>query len=345
MRRFAPCDNPLYRPQDNREQNCRIMKIQRRFILVAPLALACSARAQSYPDKPIRLVVPFAPGGNADITGRLFAEALAKRLGQSVIVENRGGAGGAIGSEQVASSPADGYSLVLGSTGTFLVSPRMTGGKPPYTLASFAPVAMLATSSMVLEVNASNQIKDWPGMLAYLKANPDRLTVGHPGNGSTNHLALLQLQKAAGVRFNIVPYKSNGLALNDLLAGQIDSVIDQIPASIGHIRSGRLRPIAVTSSRRAAQLPDVPTLAEAGVSGFDAQTPLVLMAPAGTPEPIVRKLNDAVNDVLADAAVKTRLAELGNETAAMSPSELAAFLGKEDQTVAELAKTGLLKPE
>lgn len=321
------------------------MTIHRRALLVAPALLACPARAQSYPDKPIRLVVPFAPGGNADITGRLFSEALAKRLGQSVVVENRGGAGGAIGSEQVANSPADGYSVVLGSTGTFLVSPRMTGGKPPYTLSSFAPVAMLATSAMVIEVNAANAIRDWPGMLAYLRADPGTLTVGHPGNGSTNHLALLQLQKAAGVRFNIIPYKSNGLALNDLLAGQIDSVIDQIPASIGHIRSGKLRPIAVTSRRRAAQLPDVPTLDEAGVSGFDAQTPIVLMAPAGTPEPVVRKLNDAVNGVLADPAVKTRLAELGNEIQAMTPGELAAFLGKEDQAVAELAKTGLLKPE
>ena len=321
------------------------MKIHRRTLFVAPALLAGATRAQSYPDKPIRLVVPFAPGGNADITGRLFSEALAKRLGQSVVVENRGGAGGAIGSEQVANSPADGYSLVLGSTGTFLVSPRMTGGKPPYTLSSFAPVAMLATSAMVIEVNAANAIKDWQGMLAYLQANPDRLTVGHPGNGSTNHLALLQLQKAAGVRFNIVPYKSNGLALNDLLASQIDSVIDQIPASIGHIRSGKLRPIAVTSRRRASQLPDVPTLDEAGVSGFDAQTPIMLMAPASTPEPIVRKLNDAVNDVLADAAAKKRLAELGNEIETMTPSALAAFLQKEDETVAELAKTGLLKPE
>ncbi len=345
MRRFAPCDNPLYRAADDYGVNLPPMKTHRRLLLAAPAFLAFPARAQGYPEKPIRLVVPFAPGGNADMTGRLFAEALAKRLGQSVVVENRGGAGGAIGSEQVANAPADGYSVGLGSTGTFLVSPRMTGGKPPYTLASFAPVAMLATSAMVLEVNAANPIKDWPGMLAYLRANPGKLTVGHPGNGSTNHLALLQLQKAAGVQFNVIPYKSNGLALNDLLAGQIDSVIDQVPASIGHIRAGKLRPIAVTSRRRAAQLPDVPTLDEAGISGFDAQTPLVMMAPAGTPDPVVRKLNAAVNDVLADPAIRTRLAELGNEIQAMTPGELSAFLAKEDQTVAELAKTGLLKPE
>jgi tripartite-type tricarboxylate transporter receptor subunit TctC len=337
MRRFALCDNRHYRAA---------MSLHRRTLLLAPALLAAPARAQAYPEKPIRLVVPFAPGGNADITGRLFSEALAKRLGQSVIVENRGGAGGAIGSEQVANSAPDGYSIVLGSTGTFLVSPRMTGGKPPYTLASFAPVAMLATSSMVLEVNASNAIKDWPAMLAYLKANPGKLTVGHPGNGSTNHLALLQIQKAADVRFNIVPYKSMGLALNDLLAGQIDAAIDQIPASIGHIRGGKLCPIVVTSRKRAGQLPDVATLAELGITDFDAQTPLVLMAPAATPEPVVRKLNEAVKDVLADPAVKKRLAELGNEELqAMTPPELSAFLQKEDQAVADLAKTGLLKPE
>jgi len=326
------------------------MPLSRRTVFAAASlflsALAHPAAAQkAYPDKPIRLVVPFAPGGNADITGRLFSEILAKRLGQSVVVENRGGAGGAIGSEAVANSSPDGYSIVLGSTGTFLVSPRMTGGKPPYTLASFAPVAMLATSSMVLEVNAANPIKDWPAMLAYLRANPGKLSVGHPGNGSTNHLALLKLQKAVDVHFNIIPYKSNGLALNDLLAGQLDSVIDQIPASLAHIRSGKLRALAVTSHARAAQLPDTPTLDQLGVTGFDAETPLLLMAPAGTPASVIAVLNDAVNASLNDPAVQQRLAELGNSTRAMSAAELTSFLQKEDQSVAEMATTGLLKPE
>ena len=172
------------------------MLIHRRTVLASALALlpACrTASAQaSYPDKPIRLIVPFAPGGNADLTGRLFAEALAKRLGQPVVVENRGGAGGAIGSEQLAKAAPDGYTLGLGSTGTYLVSPRMTGGTPPYTLASFAPVALLNTSSMVIEVNAQNPIKDWAGFLGYVRANPGKLTIGPPGNGSTNHLALLR---------------------------------------------------------------------------------------------------------------------------------------------------------
>lgn len=338
---FALSDNRI-----NHLSMKQLTTLRRRTFLLAPALLASPAFGQGYPDKPIRLVVPFAPGGNADITGRLFSEALAKRLGQSVVVENRGGAGGAIGSEQVANSPPDGYSVVLGSTGTFLVSPRMTGGKPPYALASFAPVAMLATSSMVLEVDAKNALKDWPAMLAYLKANPGKLTVGHPGNGSTNHLALLRLQKAADVRFNMIPYKSNGLALNDLLAGQIDAVMDQIPASLAHIRAGKLHPIAVTSRKRAAQLPNVSSLAEVGVTDFDAQTPLVLLAPARTPDAVIAKLNGAVNDALADPPVKKRLAELGNEELqAMTPAELTAFLQKEDQIVAELAKTGLLKPE
>ena len=241
------------------------MLLRRRAALVSGLiaaAVAPTASAQaSWPDRPIRLIVPFAPGGNADLTGRLFAEVLAKRLGQPVVVENRGGAGGAIGSEQLAKAAPDGYTIGLGSTGTYLVSPRMTGGTPPYTLASFAPVALLNTSSMVIAVNAQNPIRDWAEFLAWVRTNPGKLTIGHPGNGSTNHLALLRLQKALGITFNIVPYKSMGPALADLLAGQIDAVIDQIPASIGHIRSGKLRPIVVTSARRAAQLlhhrPDV----------------------------------------------------------------------------------------
>jgi tripartite-type tricarboxylate transporter receptor subunit TctC len=262
-----------------------------------------------------------------------------------VIVENRGGAGGAIGAEAVAKLPPDGYSLVLGSTGTFLVSPRMTGGKPPYTLGSFAPVAMLATSPMDIVINANNPIKDWSAMLAWLRANPGKLTIGHPGNGSTNHLALLQMQKALDVRFNIIPYKSNGLALNDLLAGQIDAVIDQVPASIGHIRGGRLRAIVVTTARRAGQLPDVPTLQETGVKDFASTTPIVLMAPAGTPADVVKKLNDAVTNALSDPAVKEKLNDLGAETEALSPQQLTSFLQTEDVLIEELQKSGLLKTE
>jgi tripartite-type tricarboxylate transporter receptor subunit TctC len=322
--------------------------LTRRTTIAALLAALPAGGAFSqagYPDKPIRLVVPFAPGGNADLTGRLFAEALAKPLGQQVIVENRGGAGGAIGAEAVAKSPPDGYSLVLGSTGTFLVSPRMTGGKPPYTLASFSPVALLSTSPMDIVVNANSPIKDWPAMLAWLRANPGKLTIGHPGNGSTNHLALLQLQKALDVRFNIIPYKSNGLALNDLLAGQIDAVIDQVPASIGHIRGGRLRAIVVTTARRAGQLPDTPTLLEMGVKDFAATTPIILMAPAGTSPEIVTKLNEAVANALADTAVKDKLNGLGAETEALTPQQLALFLQKEDAAIEELQKSGLLKAE
>jgi tripartite-type tricarboxylate transporter receptor subunit TctC len=323
------------------------MSLSRRSLLAAPLSFATVARALAagYPDKPVRLVVPFAPGGNADLTGRIFGEALAKRLGQQVIIDNRGGAGGAIGAEQVAKSAPDGYSLVLGSTGTFLVSPRMTGRKPPFTLASFAPVALLSTSPMVIDLNASNPIKDWPAMLAYLKANPGKLTIGHPGNGSTNHFALLRLQKAAGVKFNIIPYKSNGLALNDLLGGQIDSVIDQIPTSIGHIREGRLTAIAVTTKKRAPELPNTPTLAESGVTDFDATTPLMLMAPAGTPADIVAKLNAAVADAILDPAVGKREAELGAEVEAMTPQAVGAMLEKEDASVQEIEKAGLLRPE
>jgi len=325
------------------------MRVRRRVVIAAPLAFASLAGAAfgqaAYPDHAIRLVVPFAPGGNADLTGRLFGEALAKRLGQTVVIDNRGGAGGAIGSEAVAKSAPDGYSIVLGSTGTFLVSPRMTGGTPPYTLASFAPVALLSTSSMVIEVNSNNPIKNYAELLAYLRANPGKLSIGHPGNGSTNHLALLRLQKALGVRFNIIPYKSNGLALNDLLAGQLDAVIDQIPASLAHIRGGRLRALAVTSLARTAELPDTPSLNELGVTGFDATTPILLLAPAGTPPAIVKKLNDAVNASLSDPAVRDRLVELGAETRAMTPEELGGFLAKEDAVVEELAKSGLLKTE
>jgi len=324
------------------------MSWTRRTVVAALLAGASVPHAVAqpgFPDKPIRLVVPFAPGGNADLTGRLFADALARRLGQQIVVENRGGAGGAIGAEAVSKSAPDGYTLVLGSTGTFLVSPRMTGGKPPYTLASFAPVALLSTSPMDIVVNAAGPLKDWPAMLAELRAHPGKVTIGHPGNGSTNHLAVLRLQKALGVSFNVIPYKSNGLALNDLLAGQIDSVIDQVPASIGHVRGNRLRAIAVTTATRAAQLPDVPTLAELGVKDFAATTPILLMAPAGTPPAVVKKLNDAVAESLADPAVKNKLSDLGAETQSLPPEAVGTFMQAEDSAIEELARSGLLKSE
>ncbi|MBS0540485.1 MAG: tripartite tricarboxylate transporter substrate binding protein [Proteobacteria bacterium] len=323
------------------------MRLGRRLVLAAAPAvlLARGAVAANYPDKPVRLVVPFAPGGNADLTGRIFGEALTKRLGQQVVIENRGGAGGAIGAEQVAKSPADGYSLVLGSSGTFLVSPRMTGGKPPYTLANFAPVALLSTSPMDIVLNARNPINDWPAMLAYLKANPGKLTIGHPGNGSTNHLAILLLQQAAGVKFNVIPYKSNGLALNDLLAGQIDAVIDQVPASIGHVREGRLKAVAVTTRKRARELPNTPTLAESGVKDFNATTPLYLMAPAGTPADIVGRLNAAVADSIADPALAKREAGLGADVEALSVAAVTAMLEKEDAEIRKFEQAGLLKTE
>lgn len=321
--------------------------LSRRSLLAASLPFAAMSRAVAagYPDKPIRLIVPFAPGGNADLTGRLFAEALTKRLGQQVIVDNRGGAGGAIGSEQVAKSAPDGYTIGLGSTGTFLVSPRMTGGKPPYTLASFAPVALLSTSPMDIVMNAKNPIKDWPALLAALKANPGKITIGHPGNGSTNHLAILRLQQAAGVKFNIIPYKSNGLALADLLAGQIDAVMDQIPASIGHVRDGRLVAVVVTTRKRASELPDVKTLAESGVTDFDATTPLYLMAPAGTPADVVAKLNAAVADAIKDPVLAKRESELGADVEALSIKAVTEMLQREDAQIQEFEKAGLLKTE
>jgi tripartite-type tricarboxylate transporter receptor subunit TctC len=319
----------------------------RRAVVAALLFAPFSSRAfaGAYPNKPIRLIVPFAPGGNADLTGRLFGEALSKRLGSPVMVENRGGAGGAIGAETASQSAPDGYTLILGSTGTFLVSPRMTGAKPPYTRASFAPVALLSTSPMDIVVNTTGPYADWPALLAALRAHPGKVTIGHPGNGSTNHLAILRLQKALDAHFNIIPYKSNGPALNDLLAGQIDSVMDQVPASIGHVRSHRLRAIVVTTPRRASQLPDVPTLAEAGVTDFAADTPLILQAPAGTPAAVVRRLNEAVSQALNDPAVKDKLADLGSDTEVMTPEALDKFLAAQDQTIQEFERRGLLKSE
>ena len=307
------------------------------------LALAAStALAQAYPAKPVKIVVPFAPGGNLDVTARLLGEHMAKTLGQPVIIENRAGAGGALGSDVVAKSAPDGYTLVAGTTATTIVSPLLVPN-PPYQLSSFAPIGMMAVTPLVLEVPAASPHKDYRSYLAFVRANPGKVTIGHSGNGTTNHVAILQLQEALKVQWNIVPYKGSGPALIDLVGGQIDSMVDQTSSSLPQIQGGKLRALAVGTRSRIADLPNVPTLQEQGLANFEAVTPSGLLAPAGTPREIVNTLNAALNKALADPTIRKRLAELGSEVRPVSAAEFDRVLRDEEAKLKALVKAGVLK--
>ena len=320
----------------------RLEKI--RWLSTAAFAFAATiAWAQPYPSRPVKIVVPFAPGGNLDVTARIVGEHMSKTLGQPVIIENRAGAGGAIGSEVVAKSAPDGYTLVTGTTGTLVVSPLMVPNAP-YELSSFAAVGLMAVTPLVLEVPAASPHKDFRSYLAFVKANPGKVTIGHSGNGTTNHIAILQLQDALKVDWVIVPYKGSAPALVDLVGGQIDSMIDQTSSSLAQIRAGKLRALAVGTRARIADLPEVPTLQEEGVASFEAVTPSGLFVPAHTPPEVVRTLNAALNNALADPAVKKRLADLGSEVRVTTPAEFDGFMRDEEAKLKKIAAQGVLKP-
>jgi tripartite-type tricarboxylate transporter receptor subunit TctC len=312
---------------------------------LAALALSLASAAalgEAWPSKPVKIIVPFAPGGNLDVTARLVAESMAKQLGQPFVVENRAGAGGALGSEVVAKAPPDGYTLVAGTSATTIVSPLLIPNAP-YGLASFAPVGMMAVTPLLLEVPAASPHADFKAFVAYARANPGKLTIGHSGNGTTNHIAILQLREALKVDWVIVPYKGSGPALIDLVGGQIDSMVDQTSSSLPQIQGGKLRALAVGTRTRVADLPNVPTLQEQGVKDFEAVTPSGLFAPANTPPEIVKTLSVALNKALADPVIAKRLAELGSEVRPMSAAEFEKFLREEEAKLKALVRAGVLK--
>ncbi len=312
--------------------------------VLASGVIAGPAIAQAWPSRPIRLIVPYAPSGNIDLNARILGEAMGRRLNQTIVIENRPGAGGVVGAEATARAAPDGYTLVMGSTGTFLVSPLMVGTQP-YTLDSFAMIGTVSAVPMLLEAKAGSRFTDYATVVAQAKAAPGAISMGHAGNGTTNHIALLSLQAAAGLSFNIIPYKGSGPMLNDMLGGQIELCVDQVSSSIGHIRGGRLKPLAVTSRERSGDLPDVPTLHELGLTGFDQVTLSGIAAPAGTPATIVATLAAALRESLAEPEVRQRLAQLGAAPRVHSPEEFTAFLREEDKRMKALAAAGVLKPE
>jgi tripartite-type tricarboxylate transporter receptor subunit TctC len=300
-----------------------------RFTAAVLAIAAATALAQGYPTKPIKIIVPFAPGGNVDITARLVAPALTEALGQPVVVENRAGAGGTIGADMVAKSPADGYTLLMGSNSTFSVAPSLYPKNPYAPLRDFAPVIMIASAPFVLVTHPGVAAKDARELVALAKASPGKLTMSSAGTGSSNHLVGELFQEISGARFTHVPYKGSGAALVDLMGGQVNLHFDQITSAASHIQGGKLRPLMVTAPKRVPMLPEVPTAAEAGYPAFEATNVTGLIAPAGTPRDVIDKLNAATQRVISQAAIREKFAGIGAEATGGTPEQFGAYI-KED---------------
>ncbi len=304
---------------------------------------AATGSGQAYPTRPVRLVVPFVPGGNIDITARAIAPGLGELLGQQIVIDNRGGAGGLIGTELVAKSVPDGYTLVLGSSGVLTVAPTLYSKMPYDSVKDFTPLLLLSYVPIVLVVNPNLPAKTVKDFIALAKSRPGKMIMASAGNGTTNQLAGELFQMETGAKFVHVPYKGSGPALVDLIGGQVDMLFDQLSASSNYIRSGRLRGIVVAGEKRNAVIPDVPTMIESGLKNCDAGTFTALMAPAGLAREIVTKLNAAGNKTLAMQATRDRFATVGADILGGTPAQLDALLKQELAKWTRVAKAANIK--
>ena len=318
----------------------------RRLVLI--LAVACAAPnafAQAYPVKPVRLIVPFAAGGGTDIVARTVGAKLGERLGQTVVVDNRAGASGAIGTELVARSPADGYTLLMGSSGPIAINPALHTKLPYDPLRDFVPVALITTMPFLTVVHPSLPVRSIKELIALAKVRPGQLNYASPGSGSSTHLATELFKAMAGVQIVHVPYKGVAPAATDLVSGQVQMLTGDLNTLMPHVKSGKMRPLAVTGGMRSALLPDMPTMAEAGVAGYEASGWFGMLAPAGTPRDIVRRLNGEIVKALQSDELRKRLAGLGGEVAGGTPEAFAQHLRWEIDKWGKLIRAIGLKPE
>jgi len=312
----------------------------RSALLVVLLAAFCTAGAQEFPIKPVRIVVPWPPSGNVDITARTLAPAFGDALGQQVIVENKAGAGGRIGTEAVVKAPADGYTLLLGSSGTITSGPavfKQLGFDPLKDLVAIGPIQSVP---IVLTVAPKTPAASYKEFAELVGAKPGQVSVASAGSGSSNHLAIELLMRMAGLKLLHVPYKGSGPALTDLLGSQVDSMMDQLTASIGHIKEGRIRPLAISSRSRSPLLPNVPTLDELGVAGYEATTWTGIFVPAGTAQPVVARLGAALRKAMAGDAVRERYRSMGVEVMDMNQSDFAAYVRADYEKWRRVAREG-----
>ena len=319
--------------------------IQRRLALLLPLLAApLIAHAQPYPSKPVRVIVPFAPGGPADVLARVIGQELSEALGQPFVVENKVGAAGNIGVEQIAKATPDGYTVGIVPVGNVAVNPSLFPTLP-YKASELAPVAMLATVENVLVVNADVPAKSLKELLALAKQKPGTLSFASPGAGSQAHLAGELMALSAEVKLIHVPYKGIGPALNDVVGGQVTMMFGAMSAVLPHVKSGKLRALGVASIRRSATMPELPTIAEQGLPRFEAVSWYALMAPAGTPAPVIDRLNAESARSLAKPAIREKFAAQGLEPGGGKPQDLATEIQAETVRWADVIRKQNIKPE
>ncbi len=307
--------------------------------LAAAATVACAA-AQEFPNRPVRIVVPWPPSGNVDITARTLAPALAAALGEQVVVENRPGAGGSIGSYAVVKAAADGYTLLLGSSGTVSSGPAVFKHLAYDPLADLVAIGAIQSVPIALTAAPLTPVSNFREFVALANAKPGQLSIASAGTGSSNHLAIELLMRQAHLKLLHVPYKGSGPAITDLLGNQVETMMDQLSASIEYIKSGRLKVLAVSSKQRSALLPEVPTLDELGVAGYEASTFTGLFAPAAIPGEVADKLEAALRQALANAAVRERYRAMGGEVMDMTRAQFAAYVRADYQKWREIARAG-----
>jgi tripartite-type tricarboxylate transporter receptor subunit TctC len=321
---------------------CRFARLA---LAAAAFALApCIAHGQAYPSKPIRWIVPFPPGGSTDILARVVGQKLTEAWGQPVVIENKGGAGGTIGATEVARARANGYTLLMGAIHHTIAS-SVYPSLPYDFLRDFAPVTVVAIVPNVLVVNPSVPAKSVPELITYAKANPGKLTYGSAGVGTAHHLIGAKFNLEAGVDIVHVPYKGSAPAVTDLVSGQVLMMYDTVASALPHIKAGKLRPLAVATPKRSVALPDVPTIAEAALPGFEVTTWFGLLVPAKTPKEIAAKLHGEVVKILNMPDVKKRLLEAGAEPVGNTPEEMAAQIKNETESFAKIVKQAKITPE
>ena len=319
-----------------------------RSIAQAALILGFSGLVHAaYPDKPIKLIVPYPPGGATDVIGRILAKNLGESLGQQVLVENRSGAGGNIGAEAVAKATPDGYTLLMGAVTSHSTMATLEKGKLRYDiLKDFAPVMIVGSVPLVVVVNPNVPVRTLKGLVDYAKANPDKLNYASSGAGAPQRMGAEIFQKEAGIKITHVPYKGSGPAMTDLVAGQVNMMVETVPAALPFITAGQLRPLAVTTAKRISMLPDVPTTAESGMPTLEVSSTFGVLAPTGTPMPIIDQLNSAIAKLLLNPEVKEAFLKQGVYAATPTkPKQSAELLASEVRRWEKVIKEADIKAE
>jgi len=313
--------------------------------LAASLIASVPTSAQDYPNRPITLVVPYAAGGGNDLMARIAAELMSKTLGQQIVIENRGGAGGSIATRQVAKSAPDGYTLGLGGTGTLAIDPTLYPNAGYDPRKDFAPIGLIAKSALVVLVNPSLPARSIQDLIALARKEPGKLNYASAGTGSGIHLGTVYFATLAGIDITHIPYKGSGPALTDLIGGHVAMYFSSLPPAVGLVKEGKVRALAVTDSKRSAIFPDLPTVAESGLPGYEAVLHYGIVAPAGTPRPIVDKLNAALRAAVSSPILRDKVAADGAEPLPSTPEEYAADIDREETKWSAVVKKSGAKAE